>query len=112
LIIILLDWTDGMEWQGKLQRALKKGKVYIVGAGPGDPKLITVYGLECIQNSDVIVYDRLVNKELLNYAKQDAELIYCGKLPGKHHLIQEQINELLVNKALDGNIVTRLKERR
>jgi uroporphyrin-III C-methyltransferase len=107
LIIILLDWTDGMA--RKTERALKKGKVYIVGAGPGDPKLITVYGLECIQNSDVIVYDRLVNKELLNYAKQDAELIYCGKLPGKHHLIQEQINELLVNKALDGNIVTRLK---
>ncbi|MFB3160047.1 uroporphyrinogen-III C-methyltransferase [Neobacillus sp. 179-J 1A1 HS] len=88
---------------------MKKGKVYIVGAGPGDPKLITVYGLECIQNSDVIVYDRLVNKQLLNYAKQDAELIYCGKLPDKHHLTQEQINEILVNKALDGNIVTRLK---
>ena len=93
----------------KNESTLKKGKVYLVGAGPGNPKLITVYGLECIQNSDVIVYDRLVNKELLNYAKKDAELIYCGKLPGKHELIQEQINDLLVNKALDGKIVTRLK---
>lgn len=65
--------------------------------------------MECIQKSDVIVYDRLVNKELLNYAKKDAELIYCGKMPGKHELIQEQIHDLLVNKALDGNIVTRLK---
>ncbi|MGC4377059.1 uroporphyrinogen-III C-methyltransferase [Fictibacillus sp. Mic-4] len=88
---------------------MNKGKVYLVGAGPGDPKLITVYGLECIQKADCIAYDRLVNKELLNHAKKDAELVYCGKLPGKHALIQEQINHLLVEKALEGKIVTRLK---
>lgn len=88
---------------------MTKGKVYLVGAGPGDPKLITVYGLECIQKSDVILYDRLVNKQLLNHARNDAELIFCGKLPGKHELIQEQINELLVEKALEGKSVTRLK---
>ncbi|MFC3883965.1 uroporphyrinogen-III C-methyltransferase [Bacillus songklensis] len=88
---------------------MNKGKVYLVGAGPGDPKLITVYGMECIQKADVIAYDRLVNEELLNYAKKDAELIYCGKLPGKHELIQEKINELLVEKALAGKVVTRLK---
>src|SRR5687768_10257315 len=88
---------------------MTKGYVYLVGAGPGDPKLITVYGLECIQKSDVILYDRLVNKELLNHAKNDAEFIFCGKLPGKHELIQEQIHELLVQYALEGKTVTRLK---
>ncbi|WP_374720294.1 uroporphyrinogen-III C-methyltransferase [Parageobacillus toebii] len=85
------------------------GKVYIVGAGPGDEKLITVYGLECIQQADVIIYDRLINKNLLKYAKIGAELIYCGKEPGKHALIQERIHELLVEKAKQGKIVTRLK---
>jgi uroporphyrin-III C-methyltransferase len=86
-----------------------KGKVYLVGAGPGDPKLITLHGLEAIKKADVIAYDRLVNDELLSYAKESAELVYCGKLPGKHALIQDQINDLLVTKALDGKIVTRLK---
>lgn len=88
---------------------MNKGKVFLVGAGPGDPKLITVYGLECIQQADVIAYDRLVNQELLKHAKEGAELVYCGKLPGKHHLIQDEINLLLVEKALEGKIVTRLK---
>ncbi|RJS59097.1 uroporphyrinogen-III C-methyltransferase [Bacillus sp. PK3_68] len=88
---------------------MNKGKVFLVGAGPGDPKLITVKGMECLQAADVIAYDRLVNKELLAYAKKGAELIFCGKLPGKHALIQEQINRLLVEKAEQGLIVVRLK---
>ncbi|MCY9547748.1 uroporphyrinogen-III C-methyltransferase [Lysinibacillus xylanilyticus] len=88
---------------------MKDGIVYLVGAGPGDPKLITVYGLECIQKADVIAYDRLVNPKLLEFAKKDAELVYCGKLPGKHHLIQDEIHTLLVEKAQEGKIVTRLK---
>lgn len=88
---------------------MTKGRVYLVGAGPGDPKLITVYGMECIQKADVILYDRLVNDELLKYAKEDAELIFCGKLPGKHHIIQEHIHELLIEKASIGKTVTRLK---
>ncbi|RBW67879.1 uroporphyrinogen-III C-methyltransferase [Bacillus taeanensis] len=88
---------------------MTKGKVYLVGAGPGDPKLITIYGLECIQKSDVILYDRLVNKQLLDHAKAGAELIFCGKEPGNHELIQEKIHELLVEKALEGKTVTRLK---
>lgn len=88
---------------------MNKGKVFLVGAGPGDPKLITVYGLESIKQADVIVYDRLISQELLKHAKNDAELIYCGKLPGKHELIQEQIHEVLVEKALEGKIVVRLK---
>lgn len=85
------------------------GVVYLVGAGPGDPKLITLKGLECIQKADVLVYDRLANPELLQYAKVNAELIYCGKLPDHHTLRQESINELLVEKALENKIVTRLK---
>ncbi|RUL56538.1 MULTISPECIES: uroporphyrinogen-III C-methyltransferase [Lysinibacillus] len=85
------------------------GKVYIVGAGPGDVDLITVKGLKCIQKADVILYDRLVNKELLEYAKPNAELIFVGKLPKLHGVIQERIHQLLVQYAKQGKIVTRLK---
>ncbi|PWK14817.1 uroporphyrinogen-III C-methyltransferase [Tumebacillus permanentifrigoris] len=85
------------------------GKVYLVGAGPGDPKLITVRGVECIREADVIAYDRLANPLLLEYARPDAELLYVGKLPDRHSLPQEEINALLVQKALDGKTVTRLK---
>lgn len=85
------------------------GKVYLVGAGPGDPKLITVKGLECLQQADVVVYDRLANPALLEHAPETAERIYCGKLPDNHTLKQEKINELLAEKALAGNVVVRLK---
>jgi uroporphyrin-III C-methyltransferase len=85
------------------------GKVYLVGAGPGDPELITMKGLKCIQKADVILYDRLVNSELLDYAKTDAELIFCGKMPNSHTLQQETINALLVKHAKKGKVVTRLK---
>lgn len=88
---------------------MENGIVYLVGAGPGDPKLITVKGLECIQKADVIIYDRLASPLLLSYAKHEAEQIYCGKLPHHHTLRQEAINELLVEKALQGKVVTRLK---
>jgi len=84
-------------------------KVYLVGAGPGDIDLITVKGLKCIEKSDVILYDRLINEELLNYAKKEAKLIYCGKRPGYHAMIQEKINRLLVKYAKQGKCVTRLK---
>ena len=85
------------------------GKVYIVGAGPGDVELITVKGLRCIKEADVILYDRLINKELLSYAKPSAKLIFCGKLPNRHAMIQEHINYSLVQHALQGKVVTRLK---
>ncbi|MFP7412001.1 uroporphyrinogen-III C-methyltransferase [Priestia filamentosa] len=85
------------------------GTVYLVGAGPGDPKLITIHGLECIQKADVILYDRLVSEELLKHAKEGAELIFCGKLPGKHGEIQDDIHRTLVEKAEQGKTVTRLK---
>ncbi|WP_082235184.1 uroporphyrinogen-III C-methyltransferase [Halobacillus massiliensis] len=84
-------------------------KVYLVGAGPGDPELITVKALKCIQKADVILYDRLVNEELLKEAKQEADLIFCGKHPKFHILKQETINSLIVKYARQGKIVTRLK---
>lgn len=85
------------------------GIVYIVGAGPGDAELITVKGLKCIEKADVILYDRLVNIELLKYAKPDAQLISCGKLPNCHTMQQNTINLELVKYAKEGKIVTRLK---
>ncbi len=88
---------------------LAMSKVYLVGAGPGDPELITIKGLKAIKKADVILYDRLVNEELLGYAKEGAELIFCGKQPNFHILQQETINHLLVKHAKKGKIVTRLK---
>lgn len=88
---------------------MKTGKVYLVGAGPGDEKLITIRGMECLQAADVVVYDRLANPRLLKYAGPDTEFIYCGKLPKRHTLRQESINTLLVEKALEGKSVVRLK---
>jgi len=85
------------------------GKVYIVGAGPGNLDLLTIKGLRCIQQADVIVYDRLVNRELLREAKPHAEFIYCGKQPKFHTMPQEMINQLLVHYARLGKVVTRLK---
>jgi uroporphyrinogen III methyltransferase/synthase len=85
------------------------GKVYLVGAGPGDPGLITVRGVECIQRADVIVYDYLSNPALLRYARPDAEIIYAGKQARDHTLTQDEINALLIKRAQAGKIVTRLK---
>lgn len=84
-------------------------KVYLVGAGPGDPDLITVKALRCIQQADVILYDRLVNEQLLEEAKPNVDLVFCGKHPTFHMLKQETINHLLVKYAKQGKTVTRLK---
>nr|WP_320191042.1 uroporphyrinogen-III C-methyltransferase [uncultured Desulfobacter sp.] len=86
-----------------------RGKVYLIGAGPGDPGLITVKAMECIQAADVVVYDYLASPFLLDYAKKDAEIIYVGKKGGDHTLTQDKINLLLVNKAREGKNVARLK---
>jgi len=85
------------------------GKVYLVGAGPGDVGLITVKGLECIQRADVIVYDNLVNPALLKHARAEAELVFAGKLPKKHVMTQEETNAYLVKRGREGKVVTRLK---
>ena len=88
---------------------MEKGKAFLVGAGPGDVQLITIKGLEAIKKAQVILYDRLANPKLLDYAPSDCELIYCGKLPDRHVLRQEMINDLLVAKVLEGKFVVRLK---
>ena len=87
----------------------KKGKVYIIGAGPGDAGLITLKGIDCLREADVVIYDYLVSKDLLKYARSDARFIYAGKQGGAHTLSQWQINDLLVKEAKAGNIVARLK---
>ena len=88
---------------------MKAGKVYLVGAGPGDPGLITVKGLACLKQADVVIYDRLVDESILREARPDAEKIYVGKASSHHTLAQEMINQLLVQKASEGKVVIRLK---
>ncbi|GGI42527.1 uroporphyrinogen-III C-methyltransferase [Mammaliicoccus stepanovicii] len=85
------------------------GKVFLVGAGPGDPDLITVKAIKAIKQSNVILYDRLVNKSLLEYASEGTRFIYCGKSPNQHSLTQDEINHLLVKLGLEGHTITRLK---
>lgn len=85
------------------------GKVYLTGAGPGDVELLTLKALRVIRQADVIVYDRLVNKEILGEARPECECIYVGKA-NKHHILpQEEINTLLYEKALKNDVVVRLK---
>ncbi len=84
-------------------------KVYLIGAGPGDPGLITVKAVKAIKQADVVVYDYLANPRLLSYARAEAEKIYVGKKGGHHTLSQEGINQLLVEKAKEGKVVARLK---
>ena len=85
------------------------GKVYLVGAGPGDPDLITRKGLRLLQAADVVIYDRLIPPELLGETRTDVELIDAGKQPTKHRLSQEDINATLLDRALKGKMVVRLK---
>ncbi|WP_080875144.1 uroporphyrinogen-III C-methyltransferase [Oceanobacillus timonensis] len=87
----------------------KQGCVYLVGAGPGDIGLVTAKGYQYLQQAEVVLYDRLVNPLLLEYASPQAEYIYCGKMPKKHILRQEAINNLLVQRGLEGKKVVRLK---
>lgn len=87
----------------------KKGRVYLIGAGPGDPKLITIRGMECIQKADVVVYDYLAAPALLKYARKDAQIIYVGKKGGDHTMSQDKINQLLADKGKEGLVVARLK---
>ncbi|MBI4304100.1 MAG: uroporphyrinogen-III C-methyltransferase [Chloroflexi bacterium] len=88
---------------------MKTGKVYLVGAGPGDPGLITRKGLECLAEADVVVYDHLLDERLLDSALSTVERIYVGKKAAEHALEQSEINQLLVEKAKAGKTVVRLK---
>lgn len=88
---------------------MKQGIVYLVGAGPGDYKLISVKAKEYIEQADTIVYDRLADSRLLAWARKDVELVYVGKASSQHTMRQEDINQLLVEKAKEGKVVVRLK---
>ena len=108
----LNEFFDGFQNTGLKERSelnLKKGKVYLVGAGPGDPELITVKGLNLVKAADVILYDRLISPKLLEHAKRGAELVYAGEKTREHTVRQDEINNLLIRQARKGKSVVRLK---
>src|SRR5690348_7701300 len=91
------------------QPSTPRGKVWLVGAGPGDPGLLTLRGAEALAAADVVLYDRLASDRLLEHAPAGAELIFAGKTPGRHALTQAEINAELVRRASAGKRVVRLK---
>ncbi len=101
---VFADVNDTM-----IGEARKTGKVYLIGAGPGDPKLLTIKAAESIAASDTIVYDYLVNPEVLVHARQGVELIYVGKRAGQPSISQAEINTILIERARSGQVVARLK---
>ena len=92
-----------------MKMSLKTPKLTVVGAGPGDEELITLKAIKAIESADVILYDALINESLLKYASENVELIFVGKRKGCYAFQQEQINELIVNKAKEKGHVVRLK---
>lgn len=86
-----------------------KGKVFLIGAGPGDPGLLSIKAMECLQQADAVVYDRLADPRILAYVKPNAEMVYVGKASAEHTMRQPDINKLLVKLAAEGKIVARLK---
>src|SRR5688500_1848522 len=92
-----------------LAERTNQGVVYLVGAGPGDPGLLTVRGQKLLEQADVVVYDYLANPELLNHCRSDVERVYVGKQAAAHSMSQEDINALLVARGRDGKRVVRLK---
>jgi uroporphyrin-III C-methyltransferase len=91
------------------QASSSYGKVYLVGAGPGDPDLITLKGLRCLRQADVVIYDRLISPSLLDEVPMQAERVFVGKEAGCHFIKQEEINALLIQHARQGRTVVRLK---
>jgi uroporphyrin-III C-methyltransferase len=85
------------------------GKVYLVGAGPGDPGLLTIKGKTCIEGADVIFYDRLVSREILDLARPDTELVYVGKTIENHSYHQDEIHQMMIHQALMGKTVARIQ---
>ena len=108
-ILSLVKTQEQNTLRGKQHKVESVGEVYLVGAGPGDAELITVKAMRLLQQADAIVYDRLANPALLEYAKTQCDLIYVGKKKDQHSLSQEKICELLAALARCGKNVVRLK---
>ncbi|HEY7419103.1 MAG TPA: uroporphyrinogen-III C-methyltransferase [Ktedonobacteraceae bacterium] len=100
--------NDTLETHG-ISAATRSGKVFLIGAGPGDPELITIKGLRRLHEADVVLYDRLISSELLDASRPEAEHVFVGKGPGCHTMPQQEINALLVGYACQGKTVARLK---
>jgi uroporphyrin-III C-methyltransferase/precorrin-2 dehydrogenase/sirohydrochlorin ferrochelatase len=96
-------------WQASGRADASVGEAWLVGAGPGDPELITLRGKKLLARADTVLYDRLVNPEILGYARRDADLVCVGKAAGRLSIRQEQLNRLLVNLVRSGKHVCRLK---
>ena len=107
--IVIDEQTRGSNTGPPSQTPSSRGRVYLVGAGPGDPDLITLKGLRCIRKADVLVYDRLISLSLLDEAPIQVERVFVGKEPGCHSMKQEEINALLIKHARQGRLVVRLK---
>ena len=86
-----------------------KNKIYLTGAGPGDIDLLTIKALKVIQKADIIIYDKLINKDILNLNKNSAKLIYVGKSKANHSYPQEEINEIIYKSSLKYKTTVRLK---
>lgn len=104
-----LDIADSMLEQALLEWKAPKGEVYLVGAGPGDPELLTLKALRLMQQADVVIYDRLVSQPILELCRRDSTKIYVGKARSNHSVPQDGINALLVEYAQQGKRVCRLK---
>ncbi|MFH1539702.1 MAG: uroporphyrinogen-III C-methyltransferase [bacterium] len=92
-----------------MKKKVNRGKVYLIGAGPGDPGLLTVKGADILSRADVVIYDRLIHRKLLDGCKEGCEKIFVGKQDRRHPVPQKQINELLVEKASKAGVLARLK---
>jgi uroporphyrin-III C-methyltransferase len=104
-----LKENNNMSEDNQIRPSGFRGRLTVVGAGPGDVDLITLKAVKAIKSADVVLYDALINEELLNYASEDAELIFVGKRKGCYAFQQEQINDLIVTKAKEKGHVVRLK---
>jgi uroporphyrin-III C-methyltransferase/precorrin-2 dehydrogenase/sirohydrochlorin ferrochelatase len=115
LVLAGHDSEAGVEFDAQLEAAARgaeyrqQGEVYLVGAGPGDPDLLTFKALRLMQRADVVLYDRLVGKGILNLVRREAERIYVGKLPQEHTVPQPEISRMLLRLAQEGKRVLRLK---